>query len=85
MLAIINIAVGVTVLAVMCAPFFLHQHTTAKLEGDSESIGIIGGSNAPTAVWMSSKNGYEVWLCPVALCTLFVANALVLFNSVKRP
>ncbi len=84
-LAIINGIAGVTVLAIICTSFFPQQHTTAQTEADSaESIGIIGGSNAPTVVWMSSKNGYKTQLCPVALCALFVANAVVLFHTVKK-
>jgi Na+-transporting methylmalonyl-CoA/oxaloacetate decarboxylase beta subunit len=84
-LAIINSIAGVTVLAIICTSLFSQQHTTTKTEVDSaESIGIIGGSNAPTAVWMSSQNGYETWLYPVAFGALFVANAVILFNSVKK-
>jgi len=83
-LAMINSAVGVIVLAILCTPFFLQQHTAVKLDVESESVGVIGGNTAPTTIWLSSPNEYATWLCALSLCTLFVVNAFILFNSVKK-
>lgn len=83
-LAMINSAVGVIVLAILCTPFFLQQHTAVKLDVESESVGVIGGNTTPTSVWFSSPNESVTWLCALALCTLFIVNAFILFNSVKK-
>lgn len=83
-LAMINSAVGVIVLAILCTPFFLQQNTAVKLDVESESVGVIGGNTAPTEVWLSSPNEYVTWLCALSLCTLFVVNAYIRFNSVKK-
>ena len=80
LLAFVNLLLGGLILLAKLVPAFMNQIPADRGDTLAEVVGVIGGSNGPTAVWLSS--GYEhSWAVLVTLGILLVLNAVVLFKA----
>lgn len=83
LLAFVNLLLGGLILLAKLVPVFMNQIPSDRSDTLNDIVGVIGGSEGPTAVWLSS--GYEhSWAVPVCLGILFILNAMALFKANKN-
>ena len=80
LLAFVNLLLGALILLAKLVPAFMNQIPSDRSDTLNDIVGVIGGSEGPTAVWLSS--GYEhSWAVLVFLGILLVLNAVALFRA----
>ena len=77
-LAIINAATAITIICLMV--------WTALPSGSiDQDVAIIGGSDGPTAVWLTTGKMDEIaYAIPVLFCALLLVNTYALYKSTKE-
>lgn len=80
LLALVNLLLGGLILLARIATPFLNQIPSDRESTLAEVVGVIGGADGPTSVWLSS--GFEhSWAVPVCLGILLVLNAVALYQA----
>jgi len=77
-LAFINAATAMTIICLMA-------WTALPSSPIDKDVAIIGGSNSPTAIWVTTdKMDAIAYFIPVLFCVLLLANTYALYRSKKE-